>query len=120
MKKALPFIIIAAIVACGITFAAKRWQESQNHAKYERTVKSLLHYANEICKGHRTMPPEHDAWGAEFTVETNAMSIIYTSHGADVTEASDNIVLRLKHDFNSYSISYIYDSYHYSSAVIVE
>ena len=120
MKKVLPFIIIAAIVACCITFAAKSWQTSQNYEKYERTVKSLLHFANEICKGRRMMPPEHDAWGTEFIVETNAMSIIYTSRGADATEASDNIVLRLKHDFSSYSISYIYDSHHYSSAVTIE
>ena len=59
-----------------------------------------------------------DAWGNAIVIETNRMSICYISTGADLINKDDDILLAITTvtGKTSCSISYTYDSWHYSSA----
>jgi len=93
---------------------------SKNRERYEQTASDLLRGVNRIRNGQRLSALEQDAWGRKFLIETNALSIVYTSHGADVKDTDDDIKLKIERDTGAYSISYEYDSYHYDMAGFVE
>ena len=93
---------------------------SKNRERYEQTASDLLRGVNKIRNGQPLSASEQDAWGRKFLIETNASSIVYTSHGADVKDTCDDIKLKIERDTGVYSISYEYDSYHYDTAGFVE
>ena len=93
---------------------------SKNNERYEQTASDLLRGVNRIRNGQQLSASEQDAWGRKFLIETNASSIVYTSHGADVKDTCDDIKLKIERDTGVYSISYEYDSYHYDTAGFVE
>ena len=93
---------------------------SKNRERYEQTASDLLRGVNRIRNGQQLSASEQDAWGRKFLIETNASSIVYTSHGADVKDTCDDIKLKIERDTGVYSISYEYDSYHYDTAGFVE
>ena len=122
MKNTPEVTGLATIVVAAwcFSFAAMQWMISRNHSRYEQTTKSLCRFANQICNGHQAVPPERDAWGAKVHGATNAMSSTYISQGANADDATDDIILQIKHKSHSYSISYTYNSHHFSSAVVPE
>ena len=93
---------------------------SKNHERYEQTVRDLLFGVNRIRNGLQLSASEQDAWGRKFLIETNASSIIYMSHGADIKDGHDDIKLQIERDTGSYTISYEYDSKHYDTSGFVE
>ena len=93
---------------------------SKNHERYEQTVRDLLFGVNRIRNGLQLSGSEQDAWGRKFLIETNASSIIYMSHGADIKDGHDDIKLQIERDTGSYTISYEYDSKHYDTSGFVE
>ena len=93
---------------------------SKNRERYEQTASDLLRGVHRIRNGQQLSASEQDAWGRKFLIETNASSIVYTSHGADVKDTCDDIKLKIERDTGVYSISYEYDSYHYATAGVVE
>ena len=93
---------------------------SKNRERYEQTASDLLRGVNRIRNGQQLSASEQDAWGRKFLIETNASSIVYTSHGADVKDTCDDIKLKIERDTGFYSISYEYDSHHYDTAGFVE
>ena len=92
----------------------------KNRERYEQTASDLLRGVNRIRNGQQLSASEQDAWGRKFLIETNASSIVYTSHGADVKDTCDDIKLKIERDTGFYSISYEYDSHHYDTAGFVE
>ena len=93
---------------------------SKNRERYEQTANDLLRGVNRIRNGQQLSASEQDAWGRKLLIETNASSIVYTSHGADVKDTCDDIKLKIERDAGFYSISYEYDSHHYDTAGFVE
>ena len=93
---------------------------SKNRERYEQTASDLLRGVNRIRNGQQLSASEQDAWGRKLLIETNASSIVYTSHGADVKDTCDDIKLKIERDTGFYSISYEYDSHHYDTAGFVE
>ena len=93
---------------------------SKNREQYEQTASDLLRGMNRIRNGQQLSASEQDAWGRKFLIETNASSIVYTSHGADVKDTCDDIKLKIVRDTGFYSISYEYDSHHYATAGFVQ
>ena len=107
-------VIFAAFI---ILVLVKRWQAAEDTVKYERTTQTMVHIARGTLNGHRMPFPAVDAWGSKFLSETNDMEIVYISQGANLYDTNDDIVLRVGRKTNSYSISYTYDSHHFTSAV---
>ena len=89
---------------------------SKNRERYEQTASDLLRGVNRIRNGQQLSASEQ----GKLLIETNASSIVYTSHGADVKDTCDDIKLKIERDTGVYSISYEYDSYHYATAGVVE
>ena len=92
----------------------------KNRERYEQTASDFLRGVNRIRNGLRFLASEQDAWGRKFQIETNASSIVYTSHGADVKDTCDDIKLKIERDTGAYTISYEYDSCRYDTAGFVE
>ena len=96
------------------------WRKTKDIDLYEQTASSFLRLVNEMQDGRKLLVPEQDAWGHKLLVETNTSSIVYISQGADVKDSRDDIRLQFERNTGAYSISYTYDSHHYSSAGFIE
>jgi len=104
------------VCACVCQWLVWQWHKTQNMVRYEETTKSLLCFANALHTGRFAVAPECDAWGGKLSVATNATQIVYVSNGANAEDPSDDITLRIETESCSYSISYTYNSYHFTSA----
>ena len=112
-------IVVTGFIACAYVchWLVRQWHKAQDVARYEETTRSLLCFANELRTGGFAVAPECDAWGGRLSVVTNAAQIVYVSNGANSEDPSDDITLRIETESCSYSVSYSYNSYHFTSAV---
>lgn len=111
---------IPVATVCGLLLIMSHWHSVRHLARYEQTVKDFLDFANELHNGHHATAPKFDAWGVKVAVSTNGLWTIYTSHGVNIDDPADDVILQIESGSTSYSISYTFGSRHFSSSVINE
>lgn len=115
MKRNI-IIVVTGFIACICYWLVWQWHQVRDVARYEETTRSLLCFANELRTRSFAVAPECDAWGGRLSVVTNATEIVYVSNGANAKDPSDDITFRIETESYSYSVSYTYNSYHFTSA----
>ena len=115
MKRNI-IIVVTGFIVCVCYWLVWQWHQARDVARYEETIRSLLCFAHELRTGSFAGAPECDAWGGRLSVVTNAMQIVYVSNGANAEDPSDDITFRIETESYSYSVSYTYNSYHFTSA----
>ena len=111
---------ISVATVCGLLLIVSHWHSARHLARYEQTVKSFLDFANELQKGRHATAPKFDAWGVKVAVSTNGLWTIYASHGVNINDPADDVILQIESGSTSYSISYAFGSHYFSSAAINE